>query len=288
MKELEYSNQSLEPRCKKGIITPTKIWVYANVFWYFSMILIGYILHCNQVLHYVLPLLVLTFMGGILGAFGLSYSVRNSLCLMPIKEEHFNSGSFVEKLRSEVKVVVAQIDICVLAEWKIARGFPLPSICKEIPLVKKLTEYRDSTTVRLVAKDNKVQYYVQLEDITEESVTYDSVSGTLTLDIPYLTLDQDLIQVQTDPSKIWIMSEKGFYDTMADWIRSDEHKISALMLNKLKPLVIQEANSPEKLQIASKNAQPQLEYLLRMLVDKTDLKVNAIRIQFHKTLPESK
>lgn len=239
-----------------------------NLGWYPSMIIAGSFLHRKEVEGFQLPLVLLTLAGGAFLGRWLMRSLKESVSPKAVREEFFRSGAFVENLRTGVQVIVARMSLCVVEEWRIQRGLPLPPILAEIPFLSKLGKLRDETTLRMVARDNRVQYCVSLSNLSANDILYDGATGKLSLFLPELRLDEELIQVQSDPAKIWIMTEKGFYDRLTDWFSGNTHKIHAQMRGKLRELVIAEANSPENLALARKNAALELSNLVKVLADK--------------------
>ena len=238
-----------------------------NVFWYTFMILLGWVLHRNEVVGYVFPLIILTLLGGAFLGMWMFNCLTRSALPVSIKENQFKKGSFIEHLRSDVRLVVARVSLCVVEEWKISRGLPLPPVLAEMPFLNILSRVRDETTLRMVARDNRVQW--------------DSITNKLTLFMPDLQLDEELVEVQTDPSKIWIMTEKGFYDRVMDWFSGETLRNQTLMRSKLRELVLQEARSPENLALARKNAAQELKLFAKALAERTgEVQVADVEVHF--------
>lgn len=122
-----------------------------NLGWYPSMIVVGSFLHRKGVEGFLPPLLLLTLAGGVFLGRWLLRSLKGAYSPQAVREEFFRSGAFVENLRTGVQVIVARMSICVVEEWRIERGFPLPPILAEIPFLSKLGRLRDETTLRMVA-----------------------------------------------------------------------------------------------------------------------------------------
>ncbi|MBO6004913.1 MAG: DUF4230 domain-containing protein [Verrucomicrobia bacterium] len=252
-----------------------------NVFWYTFMILLGWVLHRNEVVGYVFPLIILTLLGGAFLGMWMFNCLTRSALPVSIKENQFKKGSFIEHLRSDVRLVVARVSLCVVEEWKISRGLPLPPILAEMPFLNILSRVRDETTLRMVARDNRVQYYLPVDKLIEENIQWDSITNKLTLFMPDLQLDEELVEVQTDPSKIWIMTEKGFYDRVMDWFSGETLRNQTLMRSKLRELVLQEARSPENLALARKNAAQELKLFAKALAERTgEVQVADVEVHF--------
>ncbi|MDI9400760.1 MAG: hypothetical protein ACOX2U_01355 [Limisphaerales bacterium] len=246
-----------------------KLFWLLNLGWYLGMIVAGSLLHRKGVEGFLLPLFILTVAGGLFLGRLLLGALKGVLMPGAAKKEFFRSGAFVENLRTEVQVIVARMSICVVEEWRVQRGLPLPPVLTEIPIFNKLGKLRDETTLRMVARDNRVQYCVTLSNLTSNDILYDEESGKLSLFLPELRLDEGLIEVQTDPTKIWIMTEKGFYDRLTDWFSGTTQRIHAEMRGKLRELVVAEASAPENLALARRNAALELSNLVKVLANKT-------------------
>ncbi|MBO7107267.1 MAG: DUF4230 domain-containing protein [Verrucomicrobia bacterium] len=252
-----------------------------NVFWYTFMILLGWVLHRNEVVGYVFPLIILTLLGGAFLGMWMFNCLTRSALPVSIKENQFKKGSFIEHLRSDVRLVVARVSLCVVEEWKISRGLPLPPVLAEMPFLNILSRVRDETTLRMVARDNRVQYYLPVDKLIEENIQWDAITNKLTLFMPDLQLDEELVEVQTDPSKIWIMTEKGFYDRVMDWFSGETLRNQTLMRSKLRELVLQEARSPENLALARKNAAQELKLFAKALAERTgEVQVADVEVHF--------
>ncbi len=67
-----------------------------------------------------------------------------------------------------------------------------------------------TTVVTLRANDNKVQFYIPLEDMKQEDFQYDKQRRVILVNIPKPMLDEDMVEVQTDPNKIEIRTDVGW------------------------------------------------------------------------------
>jgi hypothetical protein len=115
-----------------------------------------------------------------------------------------------------------------------------------------------TTTVSVRAQDNRIQYIVPLDSFSPSDLRYDSTSKTLTVMIPPPRLDEQLVEVQSDPGKISVQTEVG-------WARMDAYsgKFSRdQAFHDLRPAVIQQGRHPLLADKARVNAQ---EAMLRLL-----------------------
>jgi hypothetical protein len=121
-----------------------------------------------------------------------------------------------------------------------------------------------TTTVTLRANDNRVQYYVALTNITKADFKYDDVHKRLTLRVPHPVVDKDLVEVQSDPSKIEVRTDLG-------WARLDTRSGKFLReqaQRDLRPVIILEGKNSLYIDKAKTNARESLKKLLEPLATK--------------------
>jgi hypothetical protein len=115
-----------------------------------------------------------------------------------------------------------------------------------------------TTTVKVRALDNIVQYYVPLTNISKADFKYDDVHKRLTLRVPAPRLDEDLVEVQSDPGKIEFRTDVG-------WARLDSRSGQFLReqaQKELRPAIVREGNSSIYIDKAKTNAKESLKKLL--------------------------
>ena len=121
-----------------------------------------------------------------------------------------------------------------------------------------------TTVVALRARDNRVQYYVPLTNISKGDFKYDDVHKRLTLRVPKPVVDKDLVEVQSDPSKIEVRTDVG-------WARFDRFSGQILReqaQRELRPVIILEAKNPLYIDKAKTNAREALKKLLEPMASK--------------------
>ncbi|MBF0409189.1 MAG: DUF4230 domain-containing protein [Candidatus Riflebacteria bacterium] len=128
------------------------------------------------------------------------------------------------------------------------------------------------TIVTLRAIDNKVQYYIPLDKISRESLIYDEINGRLSIKIPQPRLDENLIEVQTDPAKIEIMTSLG-------WARFDKFsgkKLRDESARELRNAVIEQGRDEYFLVKARKEAEKMIKRSLSEISEamKKDLPID--------------
>jgi hypothetical protein len=123
--------------------------------------------------------------------------------------------------------------------------------------------YWGTTTVRLRARENKVQFYVPMQNLGTDRFQYDDVHKTLTVYVDEPLLDTDMIDVQSDPNKIELETSNG-------WAKMDRFSGAPLREEAkadLRFAVIQAVKQPaqnELLQLkAQANAKEHIKKLLR-------------------------
>jgi hypothetical protein len=129
------------------------------------------------------------------------------------------------------------------------------------------------TKVNLRALENRVQYYIPLTNITKADFKYDDVHKRLTVRVPSPVLDEDLVEVQSDPSKIEFRTDVG-------WARLDTRSGQFLReqaQRELRPAILREANNSLYLDKAKTNARENLKKMLEpvaaQLKDDVELEV---------------
>jgi hypothetical protein len=118
-----------------------------------------------------------------------------------------------------------------------------------------------TTKVILRALDNRVQYYVPLTNITKSDFKYDHVHKRLTVRVPSPMLDADLVEVQSDPSKIEFRTDVGwarFNTRSGQFLREQAQR-------DLRPAILREANNSLYIDKAKMNARENLKKILEPL-----------------------
>src|SRR5256885_1500504 len=118
-----------------------------------------------------------------------------------------------------------------------------------------------TTTVTVRALDNRVQYYVPLANISKGDFRYDDVHKRLTLRVPSPRIDEELVDVQSDPSKIEFRTDVG-------WARLNSRSGQFLRdqaQRELRPAIVREGNNSLYLDKAKSNALESFKKLLEPL-----------------------
>ena len=129
------------------------------------------------------------------------------------------------------------------------------------------------TKVALRALDNRVQYYVPLTNLTKSDFRYDDVHKRLTVRVPAPLIDEDMVEVQSDPSKIEFRTEIGWarLNTRSGQFLRDQAQ------RELRPAIIREGNNSLYIDKAKMNARENLkkalEPLASQLKDDVELEV---------------
>lgn len=115
-----------------------------------------------------------------------------------------------------------------------------------------------TTKVTLRALDNRVQYFVPLTHVTARDFRYDDVHKRLTVRVPAPKLDEDVVEVQSDPGKIEFRTDVG-------WARLNSRSGQFLRENaqrELRPAILREGNNSLYIDKAKSNARESLKKLL--------------------------
>ncbi len=118
-----------------------------------------------------------------------------------------------------------------------------------------------SAWVRIKVLDNRVQYYVPVEEITGQNFVYDDLTGTLRVISPPLRIDKEMVSIQSDPEKI-IVEEKG------SWVLFIGPKVETLRkeaMSELKTEVLRAAGHELVRDEARREAQKALEQFFGLL-----------------------
>lgn len=105
-----------------------------------------------------------------------------------------------------------------------------------------------TSTIELRFGGNKVQYIIPTDQLTAKLFKWDEKHNELVLDIPEPHIDKDIVEVQSDPSKIRIRKDVG-------WFRFDDfngEKLLELTKKDMRKAVIK-AGQNELLQYKAKS-----------------------------------
>ena len=123
--------------------------------------------------------------------------------------------------------------------------------------------YWGTTTVDVRVRENKVQFYVPLEDVGTASFEYDEVHKTLTAWTRAPVLDEDVVDVQTDPGKIEMRTENGW--AKFDWFSGAPMREDAR--HELRNAVIQATKQPAQYELLELKAKANAKENIRKLLE---------------------
>lgn len=118
------------------------------------------------------------------------------------------------------------------------------------------------TTVTVRASGNRIQYYVPLDRITADDFAFDPPSKKLTLRLAVPAVDEEMVEVQSDPAKIEIQTDIG-------WARLDKYSGQFLRdeaKRDLRPTVIEQGRAAEHVERAKANTKAAVEKLMAPLL----------------------
>jgi hypothetical protein len=169
----------------------------------------------------------------------------------------------VSKLRQEAKLVVLSADVTVEVTRTSSK------------ILFERLDFGDTVaTVR--TKGNRAQYYIDLNGIKESDFYIRGDGKSLIVTVPEPRVDETIVEVQSDPSKIEVQTSVG-------WLRSDKRSgelARAEAKKALRDAVISEAKSQIYVDLARKNAQEKVTAVLNPLVKQ--LGVTNVAVQFRR------
>lgn len=164
----------------------------------------------------------------------------------------FRSSVFssFRKLKGQGKLVVATIEVDVQVEKSSQ---------------KKLWNYLDlgETRTSMKVRNNKVQYYIPVEAIAEDIFHYDSATRTVQLRFPAPVIDQEVVDVQSNPEHYEIETDVG-------WARLRSYsgkQVEKEARESLRGEVLATAAHEEYLMLAQIKAEKAIRHLFREVID---------------------
>ena len=132
-----------------------------------------------------------------------------------------------------------------------------------------------SANMKIKFIDNKVQYYVPLNELKDSDVFYDTESRTVKIIAPSVKIDKDIVYVQTDPDKV-IKEENGSLSPFGPNIKSLNNEI----MKEIKQQTLIQGYKPWIRDKAQAEAQKALEDLFNKILSeflrKENLKLEVI------------
>jgi hypothetical protein len=113
---------------------------------------------------------------------------------------------------------------------------------------------------------NKVQYYIPADSLSEKSIVWDHERQEIVIDLPDVILDEDIVEVQSDPKKIMIKKDIG-------WARFDAYSGKAMedqIRSELRNKVIDAGKHELLLEKAKANAEKVIKELFDRLKKEKD------------------
>jgi hypothetical protein len=120
-----------------------------------------------------------------------------------------------------------------------------------------------TTEVRVRALDNRIQFHVPLTNISAANFTYDPAHKRLTFHVPRPALDEEVVEVQSDPAKIEVQTKVG-------WARLDRFSgkfLRSQAQSKLRSATVQAGRKDVYVTQAMENGRAALKALLRPVTD---------------------
>ena len=127
-----------------------------------------------------------------------------------------------------------------------------------------------TTAVEVLVPKNKVQYVIPTNAISEESFRWNDETGEVSIEIPTPVIDEEIVEIQSDPSLIKVRKEIGWGRLES---RSGEF-LERQIRQDLRSLVIEEGKGNKlMLEQAKKNAEEVIRELFETFMRKENLEV---------------
>ena len=94
--------------------------------------------------------------------------------------------------------------------------------------------YLGTNRVRVIARENRIQYVIDLAHASAGDFAYDEPGKRLTIYVQRPSLDEDMVSVQSDPAKCYPAEYEG------GWMRFDKSETLAHVREMLRPAVVQQ------------------------------------------------
>jgi hypothetical protein len=201
----------------------------------------------------VIIVLILT-----LGYFGISALETAENIIRPERKVTIDSiiYSTIGELKKESKIVVMTGEVNLSVKRSHTKFFSRLNL--------------GTTAVEVLVPQNKVQYVIPTNAISEESFRWNDETGEVSIEIPTPVIDEEIVEIQSDPSLIKVRKEIGWGRLES---RSGEF-LERQIRQDLRSLVIEEGKGNKlMLEQAKKNAQEVIRELFETFMRKENLEV---------------
>ncbi|NCB39583.1 MAG: DUF4230 domain-containing protein [Erysipelotrichia bacterium] len=257
--QLDKKERIPEPQNRPATSEPARVGAFVHFIWAAAVVAIFAILAI-----WVLPLLLAEKVGRDTAGAGREILVRGfeaiaEACKTTVVAHNIYSQT-LGQLDQTRKLVVHTQDVDI--DFNLER--PERKFREMIPWGK--------ATVRLKVMGNRVQFYVPLDELSEKNFVYDRRNHRLTIEVPKLKIDRDLVKVQSDPAKI-------FEEKNGSWMPfgPDVEQLSLEARSQLENKVILAANNTLVWGEARRAAQKTLEHFFSLmrnsLADNVELQI---------------
>ena len=201
----------------------------------------------------VIIVLILT-----LGYFGISALETAENIIRPERKVTIDSiiYSTIGELKKESKIVVMTGEVNLSVKRSHTKFFSRLNL--------------GTTAVEVLVPKNKVQYVIPTNAISEESFRWNDETGEVSIEIPTPVIDEEIVEIQSDPSLIKVRKEIGWGRLES---RSGEF-LERQIRQDLRSLVIEEGKGNKlMLEQAKKNVQEVIRELFETFMRKENLEV---------------
>ena len=163
----------------------------------------------------------------------------------------------IGELKKESKLVVLTVEITVREK----RSSTKRTLWDTLSL--------GETIVEVLVTGNKVQYIVPTAVISKDTFRWDASRGEVTIDIPCPVLDEDIVEIQSDPAHIEVRKDIG-------WGRLESRSGAFLeqqIRRDLRSHVIREGNNELLIERARRNAEQAIRDIFGQFMKKEKVEV---------------
>lgn len=132
--------------------------------------------------------------------------------------------------------------------------------------------YWGTNTARVLVKDARVQYYIDLAKTSTMNYRFDAASNVLTLTLPKPRLDTEMVGI--DPGQISTLDLRG------GWARFDKAATRENAILELRPTIITQANAPLVKKQAEEAGREAMGAWLRPLTDSLNKQGVRLRVEY--------
>ena len=126
--------------------------------------------------------------------------------------------------------------------------------------------YLGTTEVHIRVDGCRVQYIIEADQIRQNDWRYDPAGKVLHLDLPHPVLDEEMVDIPSDPRQWWVRKSSG-------WLRWDKDEVEEQLRQEIRPDVLAQARRAGWDATLDCAARARLQEALRKALEVPDLSV---------------